>query len=354
LITDDLMVSPELVGHSAEVIARTAGISVPPGTRVLICPLDGVGKSYPLSREKLSPVLAYYVVEDWHEGCERCMELLRFGGLGHTLVIHSRDRDVILEFGLRKPAHRVLVNTVSALGAVGYTTSLFPSMTLGCGSLGNNITSDNIGPQHLLNVKRLAYETRPLAGSRQAPAMSASTPPSALESRISEFLTDRGVLRNAGASPPGAGRNTVVAARGPQSMVTAVAPQSSSDSTSQAPACRSSTPSSGCSTSSTGERDTASGEPSSAAPAPPRSRSPIAPRLSRQPPAEAAATSKPPAPAEPAPVAPLPSPEVAEFVGEADVREAMAKGEKISIGPATIITPLGRELGEEHGVFRRQ
>ena len=215
LITNDLMVNPELVGRSAATIAEVAGINVPPGTRVLVCPLDGVGKRYPLSREKLSPVLAYYVVEDWHGGCERCMQLLRFGGLGHTLVIHSQDRDVILEFGLRKPAHRVLVNTVSALGAVGYTTSLFPSMTLGCGSWGNNITSDNIGPQHLLNIKRLAYETRPLARSSEATDPTPLAAPSALESRITDFLTDRGVLGSACAAPPGAGRNTVVSVRHP-------------------------------------------------------------------------------------------------------------------------------------------
>jgi acetaldehyde dehydrogenase (acetylating) len=353
LITDDLMVNPELVGRSAEVIAETAGIRTPAGTRVLICPLDGVGKRFPLSREKLSPVLAYYVVQDWHEGCERCVELLRFGGLGHTLVIHSQDSDVILEFGLRKPAHRVLVNTVSALGAVGYTTSLFPSMTLGCGSLGNNITSDNIGPQHLLNVKRLAYETRPLAGSRQDPARSASTPQAALESRITEFLTDRGVLRSASAAPPGAGRNTVVAVRGPRSEAVSPSPTSSSKTASQASACGCSTPGYGSSASPPEKRATPPAAPA-AAPEPPRSRSPIDPSPPRQPSTDAVATPPPPAPASPAPVVPSPTHEVAEFVGEADVREALAKGEKISIGPATIITPLGRELGEEHGVFRRQ
>ena len=174
LITNDLLVNPQFVGRPATVIAAAAGITVPEGTRVLVCRVAGVGKEYPLSHEKLSPVLAFYVVEDWREGCTRCTELLRFGGMGHTMSIHCTDDDIVLQFGLRKPAHRVVVNTVSALGAVGYTTHLFPSMTLGCGSWGNNITSDNVGPQHLLNVKRLAYETKSYtadtAASAPAPA----------------------------------------------------------------------------------------------------------------------------------------------------------------------------------------
>ncbi len=355
LITDDLLVNPRLVGHSAEAIADEAGISVPSGTRVLVCPLDGVGKEHPLSREKLSPVLAYYVVEDWHEGCERCMQLLRFGGLGHTLSIHSQDRDVILEFGLRKPAHRVLVNTVSALGAVGYTTSLFPSMTLGCGSWGNNITSDNIGPQHLLNVKRLAYETRPLSRSMSGePAASGRAAEAAapeLESRIAEFLTSRGVLPTSGATPPGAGRNTVVSARDAQMKPQSTFPRASSAPPSPTPkpgpsvrSCGCSTTSCGCETTSADKESVGPAAPAPAAsPEPPRDRSPIA--------------SQPPAgPSSPLPAAPAspPPPEVVEFVSETDVRDAMAKGEKICIGPATIITPLGRELGEQHGVFRRQ
>ncbi len=347
LITDELMVNPRLVGRSAEAIAETAGISVPAGTRVLVCPLNGVGKEYPLSREKLSPVLAYYVVEDWHEGCERCMQLLRFGGLGHTLAIHSQDRDVILEFGLRKPAHRVLVNTVAALGAVGYTTSLFPSMTLGCGSWGNNITSDNIGPQHLLNVKRLAYETRPLsrseanASTTAEPAAASAAPaaPAELRSRIATFLTDRGVLQDSGAAPPGAGRNTVVSVKGPHTKPVSAFPRASSAPPSPAPILSSPAPSCGCSTTSSDKE--------SAAPEPPRSRSPIAPRPSPQP-------SPPSSPPPPAAAAAPPPPEAVEFVSETDVRDAMAKGEKICIGPATIVTPLGRELGEEHGVFKRQ
>jgi acetaldehyde dehydrogenase (acetylating) len=160
LITPQRLPHPDLVGRSAVEIAERAGLRVPEGTRVLIAPLDGVGRDYPLSIEKLCPVLSYYVVEDWREGCERCRQILRYGGLGHTMAIHSRDESVILEFALGKPAFRIVVNTPATLGSIGMTTGLDPSMTLGCGGHGGNVTSDNISPRHLLNVKRLAYETR--------------------------------------------------------------------------------------------------------------------------------------------------------------------------------------------------
>jgi acetaldehyde dehydrogenase (acetylating) len=110
--------------------------------------------------EKLSPLLAFYVVKDWQEGCTKCIEILSFGGLGHTLSLHTRNDKIVREFGLKKPAFRICVNTPAALGAVGYTTNLFPSMTLGCGAQGNNITSDNISPLHLINLKRVAYGVR--------------------------------------------------------------------------------------------------------------------------------------------------------------------------------------------------
>ncbi len=106
-------------------------------------------------------MLAYYEVNDWREGCERCTQILRYGGLGHTMSIHSRNDQVILEFGLRKPAFRICVNTPTTHGSIGLTTGLDPAMTLGCGGFGGNITSDNITPRHLLNVKRVAYELRP-------------------------------------------------------------------------------------------------------------------------------------------------------------------------------------------------
>ena len=163
LVTSQRLPNPALVGKSAMFIAEKCDISAPADTRVLIAPLEGVGRDYPLSVEKLCPVLSFYVVKDWREGCERCKQILRYGGMGHTMAIHSQNHQVILEFGLKKPAFRIVVNTPTTHGSIGLTTGLDPAMTLGCGGYGGNITSDNISPRHLLNIKRLAYEIAPQA-----------------------------------------------------------------------------------------------------------------------------------------------------------------------------------------------
>ena len=131
LVTPQRLPNPKLVGKTALQVAEESGLTVPPDTRVLIAPLDGVGRDYPLSIEKLCPVLSFYVVNDWRAACERCKEILRYGGMGHTMAVHSRDDNVILEFGLKKPAFRIVVNTPTTLGAIGLTTGLDPSMTLG-------------------------------------------------------------------------------------------------------------------------------------------------------------------------------------------------------------------------------
>jgi acetaldehyde dehydrogenase (acetylating) len=177
LVSPQRLPNPQLVGKSAAFISEKAGISVPAGTRALIAPLTGVGRDYPLSIEKLCPVLSYYVVKDWREGCERCIQILRYGGMGHTMSIHSQNEPVILEFGLKKPAFRICVNTPTTHGSIGLTTGLDPAMTLGCGGFGGNITSDNITPRHLLNIKRLAYETRPAVRRADVPAASAGPLP---------------------------------------------------------------------------------------------------------------------------------------------------------------------------------
>ena len=172
LVTPQRLPNPKFVGRSAATIAAAAGFTIPDGTRVLIAELTGVGRDYPLSIEKLCPVLSYYVVNDWQEGCERCKQILKYGGMGHTMSIHSHNDAVILEFGLKKPAFRIVVNTPTTHGSIGLTTGLAPAMTLGCGGWGGNITSDNITPRHLLNVKRLAYELRPMGGrGATAPAL---------------------------------------------------------------------------------------------------------------------------------------------------------------------------------------
>lgn len=159
----------ELVGKPAATIAHIAGISCPPSTEVLIAELDRVGRDEPLSREKLSPVLSFYAASDWRDGCHRCIELLEFGGIGHTMVIHSNDKDVIMKFALEKPAQRIIVNSVGALGAVGYTNDLDASMTLGPGTIGGSIISENVTARHLLNIKRVAFETVPLNDEQGRP-----------------------------------------------------------------------------------------------------------------------------------------------------------------------------------------
>jgi hypothetical protein len=137
-----------------------AGFEVPPQTSIICAEISGVGKQHPLSAEKLSPVLSLYFVQDFAAALDACYALLKFGGMGHTAVIHAQDEARIREFAVRMPAMRVLVNTPSPQGSTGITTSLFPSMTLGCGAVAGNSTSDNVGPLHLINVKRLAYVVR--------------------------------------------------------------------------------------------------------------------------------------------------------------------------------------------------
>jgi acetaldehyde dehydrogenase (acetylating) len=153
-------VNPAVVGQPAEKIADLAGIRVPRGTRVLIAFLDGVGPDHPLSIEKLSPVLAYYRARNWIDACDRAIELLRHGGMGHTMSIHSQNDEIIREFALKKPAFRIIANSPATHGAVGYSTGLPPSLTLGCGTWGGGISSDNITPLHLIHLKRLAYGIR--------------------------------------------------------------------------------------------------------------------------------------------------------------------------------------------------
>jgi acetaldehyde dehydrogenase (acetylating) len=288
LVTPQRLPNPACVGRPATRIAQQAGFQVPPGTRVLIAELNGVGRDHPLSIEKLCPVLSFYVVADWREGCERCKQILRYGGMGHTMSIHSRNDDVILQFGLKKPAFRIVVNTPTTLGSIGLTTGLDPSMTLGCGGYGGNITSDNISPRHLLNIKRVAYETTPVATLRPPDtAREASPLPKAppgprpqrgvgaesLAIRIDQFLASRGY------TPPDTGRGAA-APSGAASPVEAVRP----------------TP----------------------------NRTPA-----------------------PEPVVEKP----ADFVCEDDVRQAVRQSRKILVGERTIVTPAARDLAEQHRVF---
>ena len=291
LITPQRLPNPALVGKSAMFIAEKVGINAPPGTRALLAELKGVGRDYPLSIEKLCPVLSYYVVKDWREGCERCKEILRYGGMGHTMSIHSRNEDVILEFGLKKPAFRICVNTPSTLGAIGFTTGLDPSMTLGCGGFGGNITSDNISPKHLLNIKRLAWETKPL-----------SVPAAQVNSSL---------------GGPGTGMPT-------ESGATPRLPQAPSKPPAEPIAAEALTRRIDAFLASRGLNAPAA----AAAPAVPEERA--TPKTS----------AGPSGPSTPTP-----------FVCEDDVRQAVKAGQKILVGERTIITPAARDAGEAAKVF---
>lgn len=158
----DGSMNPEIVGKSAAEVARRIGLSVPEGTKVLISEQKYVSPTNPYSREKLCPVLAFYVEKDWLNACEKCIELLINEGRGHTLVIHSKNENVIREFALKKPVSRVLVNTPATLGGIGATTNLFPALTLGCGAAGGGFTSDNVSPRNLINIKKVGYGVRQL------------------------------------------------------------------------------------------------------------------------------------------------------------------------------------------------
>jgi acetaldehyde dehydrogenase (acetylating) len=243
LVTPQRLPNPALVGKDALIIAEKCGIKAPAGTRVLMAPLEGVGRDYPLSIEKLCPVLSYYVVRDWREGCERCKQILRYGGMGHTMSIHSQNEPVILEFGLKKPAFRIVVNSPTTHGSIGLTTGLDPAMTLGCGGYGGNITSDNISPRHLLNIKRLAYGIAPArsrfdaaSASSAAPATGPALPrapvaaapagisAATLAERVDAFLGTRGYKGDPSPLPPSSLSNAAPGGGLPSSSAAAPAP----------------------------------------------------------------------------------------------------------------------------------
>ena len=181
------------VGKTADYIAEHAGVAAPKGTKLLIAPMDGYGPEYPLSHEKLTTVLGLYSAKDWHDACLLCIELLKLGGIGHSLAIHSQDDAVIREF-IRKPVSRILVNTPSALGGIGYSTGISPSLTLGCGTYGGSSLSENLTPMHLINVKKLAYGlmnvdlANQTATAAPAPAASATVQSDVIANVVQQVL----------------------------------------------------------------------------------------------------------------------------------------------------------------------
>ncbi len=166
LLTEHRTLNPKIVGKSAEYIANLAGISIPNGTRCLIADCGGVGRDFPWSIEKLSPTLAFFVADGITAGANRCEEILQFGGMGHTAGMHTQSREAAIRYGEQMPASRVVINSPTTHGAIGFSTDLAPSMTLGCGSWGGNVTSDNVSPIHLMDIKRVAFETRSVQSSK--------------------------------------------------------------------------------------------------------------------------------------------------------------------------------------------
>ena len=151
---------PELVGKPARELARRAGFSVPDTVKVLVSEQKYISDRNPYARALLCPVLVYYIENDWVHACEKCIELLANESHGHTLVIHSKDEEVIRQFALKKPVARMLVNTPAVFGSMGVTTNLFPAMTLGSITAGVGITSDSVSPMNLIYVRNVGYGVR--------------------------------------------------------------------------------------------------------------------------------------------------------------------------------------------------
>ena len=314
--TPQRSLNPGIVGKSVDVIAKMAGLNVPAGTRCLLANVAGVGREHPLSMEKLSPILAFYVADGLTACVKLSQQILGYGGMGHTAGIHTRSREAAVQFGADMPASRITVNTPTTHGAIGFSTALPPSMTLGCGSWGGNVTSDNVGPLHLMDIKRVAFETRPVKSARPAVGtqkVSSTQPVHVAEPAVAggkinrqeiaaivdRFLAGKGVENAPAPSPL------------PKPPITPEAGSMYSGPVS--------TPETRPQASNGGNRS---------------SDRPSAPSLPRQAPAANGGKA-------------------VDFVSEDDVRRAIQKGEKIYITSKTIITPAARDMGEPAEVFAK-
>jgi len=292
LLTPQRTLNPGIVGKSAEYIANLAGISIPTGTRCLLADCGGVGRDFPWSIEKLSPTLAFFVVDGIEQGAALCNDILHFGGMGHTAGMHTRDRSAAIRYGEQMPAARVIINSPTTHGAIGFSTDLAPSMTLGCGSWGGNVTSDNVSPIHLMDIKRVAFETKPvnkgfaIHEGKEGAAINSSPTRSRQPARREEIaaIVDKFLSRKIEETPDivtSVGISEKVSV--PESPVKTIIHELRSGSTNE-----------------NGAR-------------------------------------------------PLP----VDFVSEDDVRRAIASGQKILITAKTILTPSARDLGEEKEIFAR-
>ena len=290
LLTPQRTLNSGIVGKSAEYIANLAGVSIPSGTRCLLADCAGVGRDHPWSIEKLSPTLAFFVVDGVAEGANRCYEILQFGGMGHTAGMHTQNRDAAIQYGAKMPASRVVINSPTTHGAIGFSTDLPPSMTLGCGSWGGNVTSDNVSPIHLMDIKRVAWETKPVGAPRPK----------------AEPVAAKAAVATAAPTPKPKPNRDQIAAIVDQFLSKKIA-------------------------------DTPLPEPPKVEPPPAAAESPVKTvihELRPQSLTENGANRTP-----------------AEFVSETDVRLAIEKGEKIYITSKTILTPSARDLGYEKDVF---
>jgi hypothetical protein len=334
--------NPQIVGKSVEVIAKMAGITVPAGTRCLIAEVGGVGRDFPLSMEKLSPILAFYVEDGLERSAARCFEILSYGGMGHTAGIHTRSREAAKNFGIEMPASRIVVNSPTTHGAIGFSTALPPSMTLGCGSWGGNVTSDNVSPWHLMDIKRVAFETRAVPSKRPARASAQQQQPTPLQpapahagvaaSGVSRDeiakIVDRFLSQREPGTPQSGAPPLPVAQ--PHAYVQKdvdIEPQRAAHSGGAAPHPEAAP---------TAQANGGGGNGSASAQASPAS-SAATGSDGKQTPKPAHSNGK----------------RAVDFVCEDDVRRAIQSGEKIYVGARTIITPAARDMGEAEEVFAK-
>jgi acetaldehyde dehydrogenase (acetylating) len=346
--------NPGIVGKSVEVIAKLAGLNVPPGTRCLMADVGGVGREHPLSMEKLSPILAFYVEDGVERGAARCFEILSYGGMGHTAGIHTRSRDVAKAYGMEMPASRVVVNTPTTHGAIGFSTALPPSMTLGCGSWGGNVTSDNISPLHLMDIKRVAFETRPVKSVRPAQTSTQTTAPSTMNAP-SQTQT---------AAPQGGGKvsREDVAAIVDRFLSKRDASQPTPTFNAPLHAVNSPTPTQPVIDIEVNRAEGGSAAPhADAAPTAQASSSSggngggggSADASTQSTPTSTAPSAKPGGGGGGNATAQTNGHKAVDFVSEDDVRRAVGKGEKIYVNAKTIITPSARDIGDPAEVFAK-
>jgi acetaldehyde dehydrogenase (acetylating) len=361
VVTPQRSLNPGIVGKSVQTIAKMAGLNVPQDTRCLMVDVGGVGREHPLSMEKLSPILAFYVEDGLERGAARCFEILSYGGMGHTAGVHTRSREAAVAYGKEMPASRVTVNTPTTHGAIGFSTALPPSMTLGCGSWGGNVTSDNVSPLHLMDIKRVAFETRPVKSARPALATQSqqqSTQPTPalagnagngggsesparqitreeIGSIVDRFLAGRGATEQSGQAHAPLHATSSQPSQ-PGIDIEAGSKYADPDAAPHAEAAPTVVNDNGGNGSSSQPHYAAPSQPSAPANAPANMNTATTATNGNT----SAATNGN-------------NRKAIDFVSEDDVRRAIQKGEKIYVNARTIITPAARDMAEPAEVFAK-